>query len=405
MDSRFWRWVVIHIDAPYVTREIAETFFHASRKNRIRIYICYSGPPFMNPDRENRRVMMAMECARPHLSRCSEFNLRILYRSSTVIASRYLDGTYAPSRGKLSLISSITDSTECFGAIKLICPRLLWIWLDAQSLVDFIFTNTGHTSFPQSNIILHATRYRPHGIPNSLLAKSFAHAVAIARRKVIVTFTLTDVEFSHNDHSEVISSISLNTRPQEEEDHGRELIIRLTDMEGPSISSLLNHIMADTLSSSLISIDNCDLAGFELHDRLPFQCRLSLDNIRSTSSLTAITSQWDGSVLLLRSCAGFNRDFLYILGEDTNICPNMKTLAIDGLHWSLGELIHMCEARHNAGRRLERLEVEGDIPVASGEELELLEMYVDEVDWSPGYDLMQEHADMGRRGSSDEVQV
>ncbi|EIW81496.1 hypothetical protein CONPUDRAFT_165620 [Coniophora puteana RWD-64-598 SS2] len=407
MDPRFWRWTVIHIDVPFVTQHVMKTFFRASRDSLIRIYICYSGAPLMSPEHEHDRVATAMESARPHLSRCFGFNLRALYRSSTVLASRYLDGLSAPSLTKLLLTSAITDSNERFDATTLSCPNLRWLWLDAQSLVNFVLTNTGHTpprKFPQSYLMeLHATRYRPHGISNSLSSTSFAEAVAAAKRKSIFTFTLTDVEFANDYRPSSSSPTSLSTHPAVDPDLIiRDMIIRFTNMEGPSISRVLNYIIPELSQSSLVSIVDGDLAGLELQVRLPPQCRLSLHNIQSSSVLRIITDQWDGSELFLYSCPGFDDDFLQILADDMEFCSNLQILAIDGRHWSTAAMIRMCEARHSAERRLERLEVEGDIPGASGEELGLLETYVDHVDWIPGYTWREQ---VGRRqGELSDVQ-
>ncbi|EIW81487.1 hypothetical protein CONPUDRAFT_73206 [Coniophora puteana RWD-64-598 SS2] len=181
MDRRFWSRIIIHVDAPYVTRHVINTFLAATRMRTIEIYVCYRGAPLMDPNLENRRILAAMECIRPHLSRCSKFTLKGLYRSSTVLASRLFDGVSAPKMDKLTSISAITDTDEPAQIIAFYCPKMSQLELDARSLADFVLAIDGRKDGASCSLSLVACRYRPPTIMDALSPKLFGDALIAAQ--------------------------------------------------------------------------------------------------------------------------------------------------------------------------------------------------------------------------------
>ncbi|EIW81465.1 hypothetical protein CONPUDRAFT_154008 [Coniophora puteana RWD-64-598 SS2] len=177
MDRRFWARIIIHIDAPYVTRHVVNTFLATLRMRTIEIYVCYRGAPLMDPDIENRRILTAMECIRPHLSRCSNFTLKGLYRSSTVLASRFFDGVSAPEMNKLTSISVITDTDEPAQITTFYCPKMSQLEVDARSLADFVLAIDGRKEGESRSLAPVACRYRPPEIMDALSPKRFGDAL------------------------------------------------------------------------------------------------------------------------------------------------------------------------------------------------------------------------------------
>jgi len=376
MDERFWTWIIVHIDGPLATTHAIKTIAEASRDNRIRVSICYRAIPLMNPDHENERVNLAMKSLQPHLSRCYDFNLNGLYRSSTVIASRYLNGISAPDMIKMALTSSIVDTDQSIAMETLDCPRLLWVYLDAKSLADFAHVNAGwRAPHSRSNVALHSTRYRPLASLYPLSSAYFARAMIEAKSRGRVTFNLSDVMFAHCGSTPTdISDPSIQKG---------EIFISFTHMDGQSISRLLNCLMLTVVETgAYIGIDRCTLEDFELCRHLSGQTRLGLVNIEDPAGVRAILSQWDGQRLLISDCAGFDDTSIHMVEKNLEFCPNLASLAIEGAcSWTPRAMMQMCKARRESDRMLEMLKAPADAGRPSQEELKLIEASVENLYW------------------------
>ncbi|EIW81494.1 hypothetical protein CONPUDRAFT_154034 [Coniophora puteana RWD-64-598 SS2] len=393
MDARFWRRVVIPIDAPYVTREVIQTVLEASRKNsKITVDICYRGAPLMDPSLEHVRIKLAMECLRPHLSRCSEFTLGGLYRSSTVLLARLFECIVLPEVVDLTLASSIVDTDERFALTVLDCPKLHRVDLDARSLADFVLSSAGWKLWKKCEPVLSATSYRPHGELYPLSPAFFGQAVITAHMRARVAFCIEDVEFSGLDASPSETSdpspagLPIFVVPKSDDgNNNNELSVCFSCMDGLSISRLLDHVVPSAKPDVSIAIMSSDLSSFSMKHRLGSRSRLLLSDVNDKASLLAILGNWDGPVLLLSYCPAFDDSVLRLLRKNKKFCPNLINFIVGGCPCTPRALSRMLRARHRAGRRVHGVDVTGDVMLPTEEELTLIEKSVDELCWYEAY--------------------
>ncbi|EIW81492.1 hypothetical protein CONPUDRAFT_144241 [Coniophora puteana RWD-64-598 SS2] len=383
MDARFWPWIIIHIDAPYVSRRVVQTFLAASRKNTIAIHMCYRGAPLMDPNFENRRVLEAMECIGPHLSRCSQFTLRGLYRSSTVLASRFFNGVSASQMISLDLTSAITDSDRPFCVTSFYCAQLSHVELDARSLADFVLVNDGCKHWRTHPLSLTATRYRPSPVILPLSSRIFGYALLVAQDRTKTNLCVDDVEFDDTDSSSARASHTMSQAFMNNgsDELGDEPWIWFSHMEGPSISRLLDYAIPGLRSNILLYMNNNDFGSFPVRRRLGSSCRLLLRNIGDHTGLSAVLSKWDGSYLSIDGCAAFDDTFLGLLTQNMDLCANLTEVTIGDCPCTPRALIKFCNARKRSGRQLDSLDILDGVVLPSQAEFNAIERRVDILRW------------------------
>ncbi|EIW87293.1 hypothetical protein CONPUDRAFT_161865 [Coniophora puteana RWD-64-598 SS2] len=360
MKPFFWEDLAVTIDGDTFEPYVIETFFKASRGQRLHVIISPSDPQLcaLTKEQEHERLMVIMKLLAPRFRRLHSLSVETVYRSTIVAISRFFDNVKMPQLTHLRLVPRIADDDSSLDISSLECPHLYELHIDPESFLnlaedcDFIWPSGG------DEFALHITSWKPTRPSNTVNSPRFIQALRDLgeARKESFAVEIQDVSFNHDD-------FYIRGAPIE-----YLYSLRLQGLTGFFLSILFEHI--DFPGPNQIYISHCDMEGDVNTDgqrRAVDGDELHLDNIRSSTSLLRMIQDFRGFKVRINDCPGFND---WVLGamafvcekQQRFACSSMTSLSIKGCTFSPDALKCMCEMRLGAGT-IEDLDVSGAPPL------------------------------------------
>ncbi|EIW85746.1 hypothetical protein CONPUDRAFT_162870 [Coniophora puteana RWD-64-598 SS2] len=355
LKTMYWESVVVPLcilGLPSLTKVLIGAF---TRLETIELYLVSDNRDIIEASAENAHLETMMRLLAPFLHKCKTISIDMCYRSSTVIASRFLNALVARSLVYFSLVSHVTDSIEETPFASFISPNLETLRLDAQTFIGFAEAEGEPGVEVEYGRTLSITSYHPENESSTLTYSELICAIARFTETYggLLNLAVEDVVFDGLDFGEPewITTVS---------------DVRFVDMDTSFLCAFFGYFdpPMNPNGGAHLSLTRCQL---DIPISVQFIAELDLTGINDGVTIMYALKEWDGLTVNISDCPGFTDDILHVMASDY-LCDEVYTFKFCNCPISVAAMRGFIASR-SASENFEELYVHG-APSLSDEDKE-----------------------------------
>ncbi|EIW85745.1 hypothetical protein CONPUDRAFT_162869 [Coniophora puteana RWD-64-598 SS2] len=334
LKSKYWSDVVIPLDFP-ILPSIMGTYLDAFNcQDTPHFHIVYFNTVPIQAQVEKARLDDVMRLLVPYFHKCKTISIYTCYRSSTILVTKYLTKRSLIFLEDLSLVSSITDTTQpaCFASMT--CPKLKSLSVDAKTFTNLIEALEIKSDPERDMDHVRITSYHPTNCRSDLepddlvcgiaeLADGYGMIYALDVSDVIFDPSLTWL-FTH------ISNV---------------YEVRLVDLQKQFLAQLLGSFRTPQAlhDYTSVSLTRCILPYPAI---IGDMFKLSFIEMGDSNSILNALKRWEGVEIEVKNCSGFT-DIILDTVSSERLCPNATSLKIHKCPISVKALRRFVRSKQN----------------------------------------------------------
>ncbi|EIW85766.1 hypothetical protein CONPUDRAFT_162878 [Coniophora puteana RWD-64-598 SS2] len=344
LKPSYWSSIVVPLHLPMIPPTLSTYVDVLARQNNIDECLIYSDAASPLPSStECARIDAVLRALAPHFHKCRTISIRTQYRSSTLLASRHLNGLDTERLIYFSLVSSEADSTEEAHFTSFSCPKLHRLSMDGKTLLSFARSD-GQKGPEKGRPYIHVTPYRPPSGPSHLTPSALIAAL------------IKLVELSHFLEWLHVDNVAFDEAP---EHYGMPPLdvcdVKFTDLDGLFLREFFRRFEGGEGRS--VHTTRCT---FDYPVEIREADSLCLERIDDGAAIMCALMHWDGLSLSMKNCRGFTDAALnMVTAEDWFL--DLYDLEIKNCPVSVRAVRSFVEARNI--NTLQEVKVSGETPL------------------------------------------
>ncbi|EIW85759.1 hypothetical protein CONPUDRAFT_142189 [Coniophora puteana RWD-64-598 SS2] len=304
LKPSYWSTIIVPLHLPLVPSILSiysDVLGQQSTISECRIY-CNSSP-CLPSSTENSRINAAMRALAPHLHKCETISICPRYCSSTVLASRYLNGLDTERLVYFSLFCSETDTTEDAHFTSFTCTRLLWLYMDAKTLISFAWSEGSKCGEDfDGRLRVYVKLYCPSNGPSYLAPSALITALVTLtkRSECIDCLNIDGVSFDKE-----------SVHPPALQDDINVITVELTDLHGAILREFF--LRFEGGDGRIVQATRCTFDSPIIMQDVPI---LYLEGMDDGAAVLCALRHWDGTSLEIKNCPGFTDAALNMLTSE-----------------------------------------------------------------------------------------